>query len=104
ASMCSTGSLARTPRNAAEPKRRGSWAHSMAQTYLRKTRREWIGKTTGGRIQSVPGRGRKALIRGRGSVGRASPCQGEGRGFESRRPLGELLEKSSGAVVEWPSG
>src|SRR3954452_13782745 len=25
--------------------------------------------------------------RGRGSVGRASPCQGEGRGFESRRPL-----------------
>src|SRR6266545_1073177 len=27
--------------------------------------------------------------RGRGSVGRASPCQGEGRGFESRRPLGE---------------
>ena len=26
--------------------------------------------------------------RGRGSVGRASPCQGEGRGFESRRPLG----------------
>jgi hypothetical protein len=27
------------------------------------------------------------LPRGRGSVGRASPCQGEGRGFESRRPL-----------------
>jgi hypothetical protein len=26
---------------------------------------------------------------GRGSVGRASPCQGEGRGFESRRPLGD---------------
>ena len=26
---------------------------------------------------------------GRGSVGRASPCQGEGRGFESRRPLRE---------------
>ena len=24
---------------------------------------------------------------GRGSAGRASPCQGEGRGFESRRPL-----------------
>ena len=23
--------------------------------------------------------------------GRASPCQGEGRGFESRRPLGEGL-------------
>jgi hypothetical protein len=26
---------------------------------------------------------------GRGSAGRASPCQGEGRGFESRRPLHE---------------
>ena len=31
------------------------------------------------------------LACGRGSVGRASPCQGEGRGFESRRPLGEGL-------------
>ncbi len=27
------------------------------------------------------------FVRGRGSAGRASPCQGEGRGFESRRPL-----------------
>ncbi len=24
---------------------------------------------------------------GRSSIGRASPCQGEGRGFETRRPL-----------------
>src|SRR5690606_17104016 len=39
------------------------------------------------RLQSFPGRGR-SRSRGRGSVGRASPCQGEGRGFESRRPLG----------------
>ena len=30
----------------------------------------------------------RATARGRGSAGRASPCQGEGRGFESRRPLG----------------
>ena len=30
----------------------------------------------------------RPAARGRGSVGRASPCQGEGRGFESRRPLG----------------
>ena len=29
---------------------------------------------------------------GRGSVGRASPCQGEGRGFESRRPLQPLVD------------
>jgi hypothetical protein len=32
---------------------------------------------------------------GRGSVGRASPCQGEGRGFESRRPLGRPLSRSA---------
>ena len=37
-----------------------------------------------GRIRSVG----SAPACGRGSVGRASPCQGEGRGFESRRPLG----------------
>jgi hypothetical protein len=39
------------------------------------------------------GRGRRAASRQRGACGRsaagsASPCQGEGRGFESRRPLG----------------
>jgi hypothetical protein len=38
--------------------------------------------------------------RGRGSVGRASPCQGEGRGFESRRPLGVF----NALAAEWPSG
>ena len=32
-----------------------------------------------GKLSSAP--------RGCGSVGRASPCQGEGRGFESRHPL-----------------
>ena len=31
--------------------------------------------------------------------GSASPCQGEGRGFESRHPLEGL-----GPMVEWPSG
>ena len=31
------------------------------------------------------------LSSGSGSVGRASPCQGEGRGFESRLPLHSLL-------------
>jgi hypothetical protein len=36
------------------------------------------------------------------AVGSASPCQGEGRGFESRHPL----EGASGInpAVEWPSG
>ena len=32
---------------------------------------------------------------GRGSAGRASPCQGEGRGFESRRPLQESPGQSA---------
>ena len=47
---------------------------------------------------------------GRGSAGRASPCQGEGRGFESRRPLGERLAQGHGSretgsrVVGWPRG
>jgi Bacterial regulatory proteins, gntR family len=38
--------------------------------------------------QSWPARDDRAATCGRGSAGRASPCQGEGRGFESRRPLG----------------
>ncbi len=41
------------------------------------------------------------FTRGRGSVGRASPCQGEGRGFESRRPLQE--RSCSAALSEPPS-
>ena len=50
-----------------------------------------------------PGRGGS---RGCGSVGRASPCQGEGRGFESRHPLGGWYRRRSrrGLMVEWPSG
>ena len=60
-------------------------------------------------------------VRGRGSVGRASPCQGEGRGFESRRPLGGAGRRVRGRrstrlpgpvslpatgpeAAEWPSG
>ena len=31
---------------------------------------------------------------GSGSVGRASPCQGEGRGFESRLPLHSSFPKA----------
>ena len=36
--------------------------------------------------------------RGRGSVGRAPPCQGGGRGFESRRPL----RIDAGEAAYWP--
>ena len=35
--------------------------------------------------------------------GSASPCQGEGREFESRHPLGEASRWGSPAVV-WPRG
>jgi hypothetical protein len=41
---------------------------------------------SGGKARDILG-----LACGRGSAGRASPCQGEGRGFESRRPLGDAL-------------
>src|SRR4029078_8246311 len=34
--------------------------------------------------------------------GSASPCQGEGRGFESRHPLEGAV--ASTPAVEWPSG
>ena len=42
--------------------------------------------------QAPEGRGEPRIVRPRGcgSVGRASPCQGEGRGFESRHPLRAL--------------
>jgi hypothetical protein len=39
------------------------------------------------------------LACGRGSVGRASPCQGEGRGFESRRPLGDAEHRRGQPAV-----
>ena len=42
--------------------------------------------------------------RGRSAVGSASPCQGEGRGFESRRPLGRPASRQRSASVEWPRG
>ncbi len=55
-----------------------------------------------------------SAVCGRSAVGSASPCQGEGRGFEPRRPLGEALScavRASGVapdkpslLVEWPRG
>ena len=36
---------------------------------------------------------------GCGSVGRASPCQGEGRGFESRHPLGRLAQRERASLT-----
>ena len=42
------------------------------------------------------------VARGCSAVGSASPCQGEGRGFESRHPLEGAI--ASIPAVEWPSG
>jgi hypothetical protein len=42
------------------------------------------------------------VARGCSAVGSASPCQGEGRGFESRHPLDGA--DASTPAVEWPSG
>jgi hypothetical protein len=42
------------------------------------------------------------VARGCSAVGSASPCQGEGRGFESRHPLESAV--ASTPAVEWPSG
>jgi hypothetical protein len=42
------------------------------------------------------------VARGCSAVGSASPCQGEGRGFESRHPLEGAM--ASTPAVEWPSG
>jgi hypothetical protein len=48
---------------------------------------------------------------GRSAAGSASPCQGEGRGFESRRPLGgrfwafhRIVLPVEWPMVEWPRG
>ena len=42
------------------------------------------------------------VARGCSAVGSASPCQGEGRGFESRHPL--EVQSHQPPAVEWPSG
>jgi hypothetical protein len=44
-----------------------------------------------------------SVARGCSAVGSASPCQGEGRGFESRHPL-EGYRWHQTPAVEWPSG
>src|SRR4051812_39286257 len=38
---------------------------------------------------------------GRSAAGSASPCQGEGRGFESRRPLGEAATGYVRGQTRW---
>ena len=45
------------------------------------------------------------VARGCSAVGSASPCQGEGRGFESRRPLEEVQAVTwVASAVGWPRG
>ena len=40
------------------------------------------------------------ILCGSGSVGRALPCQGKGRGFEPRLPLHEILEQGIFLISE----
>ena len=49
----------------------------------------WMPRIGSDRVAGLtqPGNGSESEC-GRSAVGSASPCQGEGRGFESRRPLG----------------
>src|SRR3954447_8092859 len=49
----------------------------------------------GRRIEGV-----RPPARGRSAVGSASPCQGEGRGFESRRPLGDAPGRQWGPTLD----
>ena len=54
----------------------------------RRARRDQrLPKAAGSALEGPRQRASLSVPRGRGSAGRASPCQGEGRGFESRRPL-----------------
>ena len=85
------------------------------------TRRRWVRKRRGTPYPNT-GSGTKRFVRSRSldyrrashrttissvacgcsAVGSASPCQGEGRGFESRHPL--EVQVASTPAVEWPSG
>jgi hypothetical protein len=53
---------------------------------------EFARRTGSATVLNAPGVGRVGgvgpVASGRSAAGSASPCQGEGRGFESRRPLG----------------
>jgi hypothetical protein len=48
------------------------------------------------RRQERPSGGLPSKTSGRSAAGSASPCQGEGRGFESRRPLGDATRARRG--------
>src|SRR5262245_8464632 len=56
----------------------------------------------------LPGRGPRitplSRRRGNSSVGRARPCQGRGREFESRFPLQFLKSSSVRTVARWQNG
>ena len=51
------------------------------------------------KVLPVAKNGQRSEKRGCGSVGRASPCQGEGRGFESRHPLGRLAQRERASLT-----
>src|SRR5438034_8300655 len=62
-------------------------------------RRSFSSETEAGRSYNSLVRRSLRVQRGSGSVGRASPCQGEGRGFESRLPLRSSNSWRGGLVL-----
>jgi hypothetical protein len=61
----------------------------------------WLAPTASDRVAGLAQPVRSAETGGRSAVGSASPCQGEGRGFESRRPLGRGAGRSLGMPPRW---
>ena len=80
----------RRPRPPRPPRRNDRRCHCRRRCARHRTRNR-----PGPQLHPPTRRGTMTLPRGRGSVGRASPCQGEGRGFESRRPLHAGLAEAS---------
>ena len=84
-------STGRTPGPAAsQPAARGQRGSSVTRRSCLSTRATgwlWSGSASSA-IVALRRSGATRRACGRSAVGSASPCQGEGRGFESRRPLG----------------
>ena len=85
-------------RNGNEPNNQTKWAVSSGGEHYLDT----VGVTSSNLVSPT------IYICGHGSVGRAPPCQGGGRGFEPRCPLQFIRSPFSGGLLlimaRWPSG
>ena len=102
--LTSTRSSGRPVRPRRQPGRGGIGAHTVrlgASRHCCLTRATRIGVLVGAVAMGYPS-GVPMGHCGRSAAGSASPCQGEGRGFESRRPLAGVSNED--CTVEWPRG